>query len=169
MTVPFWCWWLLAVVLVGGGQQLRVNWAQADAAASRTDLASYRLEVSERDRRTDAQARAEEQRRQRAADEVEKDAKGKLEVARTDAAAAERAADGLRREVVRLRAGREATCGAIAAQQRQAGDAAFDLLAELFESADRRAGELAAALDRSRVAGQACEAAYDRVGVPGAG
>ncbi|MNF96072.1 hypothetical protein D3C85_1339870 [compost metagenome] len=94
---------------------------------------------------------------------MEKDAKGKLEVARADASAAERTAHGLRREVDRLRASRSATCGAIAAQQRQAGDVAFNLLAELFESADRRAGELAAALDRSRVAGLACERAYESV------
>ncbi|MDH4558515.1 DUF2514 family protein [Pseudomonas sp. BN417] len=36
-------------------------------------------------------------------------------------------------------------------------------VAELFESADRRAGELAAALDRGRVTGKACKRAYESV------
>lgn len=161
--VPAWCWWLLALLVVALGQQLRVLDAQGDAAAAKIDLSDYRLEVSERDRRADAAARSEERRRQVAADEVEQDAKGKLDAARADAAGAQSAADRLQLEVDRLRAGRSATCGAIAAQQRQAGTSAIGVLADLFESADRRAGELAAALDRSRVAGLACEAAYDAV------
>ncbi|MCY1286290.1 hypothetical protein D9M70_352590 [compost metagenome] len=165
--VPAWCWWLLALVLVGGGQQLRVSLAQADAAQALSFLADYMLLISERDRRAEAKARTEEQRRQQAVDEVEKDAKGKLDEARADAATAQSAADRLRVEVDRLRAGRSATCSAIAAQQRQAGESAVVVLAELLESADRMAGDLAAALDRSRVAGLACEAAYE--GVRGGG
>ena len=31
-VVPAWCWWVLVLILVAGGQQLRVGWAQADAA-----------------------------------------------------------------------------------------------------------------------------------------
>lgn len=161
--VPVWCWWGLALLVVAGAQQLRVGWAQGETADARSELAGYRLEVSERDRRADARARAEEQRRQLAVDEVEKDAKGKLEVARADAADAELAADGLRREIQRLRAGRAATCSAIAAQQRQAGESAVVVLGELLESADRMAGDLAAALERSRVRGLTCEQAFDRV------
>ncbi|MCY1533765.1 hypothetical protein D9M68_691130 [compost metagenome] len=98
---------------------------------------------------------------------MDRDAKGELEAARTDAVAAESAADRLQLEVNRLRAVRAATCSAIAAQQRAAGLDAFGVLADLFASADRRAGELAAALDRSRVAGLACERAYDGLSVGG--
>lgn len=161
--VPAWCWWLLLVLAVGGGQQLRVLAAQGAAAGAAAELRDYRLEVSERDRRADAKARAEERRRQVAVDEADEDAKGKLDAARADAAGAQSAADRLQREVDRLRAGRSATCSAIAAQQRDAGASAVGVLADLFESADRRAGELASALDRSRVAGLACEAAYEAV------
>lgn len=34
-VVPGWCWWLLALLLVGGGQQLRVIGLQADLATER--------------------------------------------------------------------------------------------------------------------------------------
>lgn len=151
--VPAWAWWLLVLFAVVGVQQLRIF----DAA---TELSDYRLEVSERDRRADAAARTEERRRQVAVDKVKEDAKGKLDAARADAAVAQSASDQLQLEVNRLRAGRSATCNTIAVQQREAGTSAIDVLADLFESADRRAGELAAALDRSRVAGLACEASY---------
>lgn len=162
-SVPAWCWWLLALVAVSGGQQIRVLAAQASAAGAVAELSDYRLEVSERDRRADAAARSEERRRQVAVERVDEDANRKLDAARADAAGAQSAADRLQLEVDRLRAGRSATCGAIAAQQRQAGASAIGVLADLFESADRRAGELAAALDRSRVAGLACEAAYGSI------
>jgi hypothetical protein len=34
--VPAWCWWLLAVAVVGAGQQIRVAGLQADLDAERT-------------------------------------------------------------------------------------------------------------------------------------
>ena len=34
-VVPAWCWWLLAMALVGGGQQLRVIGLQADLSTER--------------------------------------------------------------------------------------------------------------------------------------
>lgn len=165
--VPAWAWALLGGLLlaglVGGAQQLRVTGAQRSEAEAKQELSDYRLEVSERDRRAEAAARQEERRWQVAVEEVEQDGQRKLDEARGDTADAVAARDGLQHEVDRLRDGRAATCGAIAAQQRQAGDRAFDVLAELFSSADRRAGELAAALDRSRIAGRQCEAAYGAV------
>ena len=164
-AVPAWRWWLIALVLVAGGQQYRVviaDGATADAlvdvAKSGKALADYRLEVSERDRRAAAQARTEEQRRQAMADEEGESARQQLEVAQGRAAAAESAAGGLRGEIARLRAGRTATCGAIAAQQRQAGASAVVVLGGLLEDADRMAGSCSAALARSRIAGLACEA-----------
>lgn len=172
--VPGWAWALLGGLLlsalVGGAQQLRViglrgyvTAAQAAQAKAEARLSDYRLEVSERDRRAVAAAREEERRRQVAVDEVEEDGQRKLAAARGDAADAAGARDRLQLEVNRLRAGRSATCNTIAAQQRQAGDRAFTVLADLFERADQRAGELAAALDRSRVAGRQCEAVYGAV------
>lgn len=162
-AVPAWCWWLIALVLVTGGQQYRVLVAQGDAATARVELDEYRLQVAERDRRAAAQSRAEEQRRQAVADEEGESARKKLELAKGRAAAAESAADGLRGEIARLRAGHRATCDTIAAQQRQAGTSAVVVLGGLLEESDRMAGSCAAALERSRIAGLACEAVVDRM------
>ncbi|TFW38579.1 DUF2514 family protein [Pseudomonas putida] len=165
-VVPAWCWWLIALVLVAGGQQYRVAVAQGDTETARSDLADYRLEVSERDRRAAAQVRTEEQRRQAVADKEGESARQKLELAESRAADAESAAGGLRGEIERLRAGRAATCGAIATQQRQAGTSAVVVLGRLLEESDRMAGSCAAALERSRIAGLACEAVVERMKRP---
>ncbi|MCK2124867.1 DUF2514 family protein [Pseudomonas sp. PNPG3] len=165
-AVPAWCWWLIALVLVAGGQQYRVVVAQGEAVSARAELADYRLQVAERDRRAAAQARAEEQRRQSVADEEGESARKKLELAKGRAAAAESAADGLRGEIARLRDGHRATCDTIAAQQRQAGISAVVVLGGLLEEADRMAGDLATALERSRIAGLACEAVVERMKRP---
>lgn len=77
-AVPAWCWWLIALLLVAGGQQYRVVVAQGDTETARSDLADYRLEVSERDRRAAAQVRSEEQRRQAVADKEGESARRKL-------------------------------------------------------------------------------------------
>ncbi|WP_059395621.1 DUF2514 family protein [Pseudomonas putida] len=171
-AVPAWCWWLITLVLVAGGQEIRVGAGKSEAAAARsetatvrTELADYRLEVSERDRRAAAQARAEEQRRQAVADEEGESARQKLELAQGRAAAAESAASGLRGEIARLRDGHRATCDTIATQQRQAGTSAVVVLGGLLEDADRMAGDLAAALERSRIAGLACESIYNGLSI----
>ena len=172
-AVPAWCWWLIALVLVAGGQQYRVVIADGAAADARAEtaksdkaLADYRLEVSERDRRAATQARTEEQRRQSVADEEGESARKQLELAQGRVAAAESAAGGLRGEIERLRAGRAATCGAIATQQRKAGTSAVVVLGGLLEESDRMAGSCAAALERSRIAGLACEALVERMKRP---
>ncbi|MEA3233933.1 DUF2514 domain-containing protein [Pseudomonas mosselii] len=162
-AVPAWCWWLIALVLVGGGQQYRVVVAQGETDAAHAELADYRLQVAERDQRAAAQATTEEQRRQAVADKEGESARQQLELAQGRAAAAESAAVGLRGEIARLRAGRSATCGAIATQQRQAGTSAIVVLGGLLEEADRMAGDFATALERSRIAGLACEAVADGV------
>jgi len=163
-TVPAWCWWLIALVLVAGGQQYWVAVAQGETSAARKELVDYRLVVSERDRRAAAKARTEEQRRQAVADEEGESARKKLELAKDRADAAESAAGGLRGEIARLRAGHRATCDTIAAQQRQAGTSAVVVLGGLLEEADRMAGDLATAFERSRIAGLACEAVIDGFG-----
>ena len=162
-AVPAWCWWLIALALVGGGQQYRGVVAQGESATARGELVDYRLEVSERDRRAAAQARAEEQRRQAVADKEGESARQQLELAKGRAAAADSAAGGLRGEIARLRDGHRATCDTIAAQQRPAGASAVVVLGGLLEDADRMAGSLAEALGRSRIAGQACEVIVSRI------
>lgn len=160
-AVPAWCWWLIALALVGGGQQYRVVVAQGETDTARAELADYRLQVAERDRRAAAQARTEEQRRQAVADEADRKADDKYTDLEIRAADAESRAVGLRGEIARLRAGHRATCDAIATQQRQAGTSAVVVLGGLLEEADRMAGDLATALERSRIAGLACESVVD--------
>lgn len=162
-AVPPWCWWLIALVLLAGGQQYRLAVAQGETSAARKELADYRLEVSERDRRAAAKARTEEQRRQAVADEEGESARKELELVKGRAADAESAADGLRGEIARLRAGHRATCDTIATQQRKTGTPAVVVLGGLLEESDRMAGSCAAALERSRIAGLACEAVVDRM------
>nr|WP_218580786.1 MULTISPECIES: DUF2514 family protein [unclassified Pseudomonas] len=161
------------MVLVAGGQQYRVviaEGAEADARAetAKSDkaLADYRLEVSERNLRAAAQARTEEQRRQTMANEEGESARQQLELAQSRADTAESAAGGLRREIDRLRRGHRATCDTIAAQQRTAGASAVVVLGGLLEESDRMAGDLATALERSRIAGLTCEAVVDRMRAP---
>ena len=165
-AVPAWCWWLIALVLVAGGQQYRVVVAQGTTAQARTELSDYRLQVAERDRRAAAQARQEDQRRQAVADKEGESARQQLELAQGRAAAAESAAGGLRGEIARLRAGHRATCDTIATEQRQAGASAVVVLGGLLEESDRMAGDLAKALERSRIAGLACESVIDGIRKP---
>lgn len=160
-AVPSWSWWLVALALVAGGQQYRVAVAQGDTVQIKADLADYRLQIAERDRRAAAQARAEEQRRQTVADEEGESARKELELANGRATAAESAAGGLRGEIKRLRDGQRETCDTIATQQRQAGASAIVVLGGLLEESDRMAGSCAAALERSRIAGLACESVAD--------
>lgn len=170
-AVPAWCWWLIALVLVAGGQQYRVVIAEGAAADARAataeakqSLASYRLEVSERDRRAAAQARTEEQRRQALADEKGRESEELIAKLKDRAATAESGSVGLRGEIARLRAGRAATCDTVTAQQRETGTSPVMVLGGLLEDADRMAGSLAEALERSRIAGMACELIMDGMG-----
>lgn len=162
-AVPLWAWVILALVIGLGAQEIRVRAGQTDIATARQDLSDYRAQVADASRKSEADARAEEKRRQAAVDQVEINAKEKINAANADAVGARNAADGLQREVDRLRASRSATCSAIAAGERKARGDAFSVLADVFqESVDRNRG-LADALERSRVAGKACEAAYDGI------
>nr|WP_286948244.1 DUF2514 family protein [Pseudomonas sp. UBA6718] len=150
--VPAWAWWLLALVLVAGGQQVRVYSAQ-------TDLANYRAEVSERDRRAAMAVLAENQRRQKAADESRREALEQIEQAQADAAAAGATADGLRGEADRLKRKLASCAGTVAgsAPGRDAGSVLADLLAEV----EREGRAMAAEAQRRGIAGAACERQYD--------
>lgn len=62
--IPGWAWWVLALAVVAGGQQIRVLSAQSVAAEAQTKLSSYRAEISERDKLAAVAALEESQRRQ---------------------------------------------------------------------------------------------------------
>ncbi|WP_334004370.1 DUF2514 family protein [Burkholderia cepacia] len=105
-----------------------------------------------------AAARAEEQRRTAAQQEIANDANQQRTAALADAFAARAAAGSLQQRVDQLVAAARhptVTTGGPAA-----GDA-LDLLANVLGRADQRAGDLAEYADRARIAGQQCERDYD--------
>lgn len=110
--------------------------------------------------------RAEERRRQLAAEEERKRAEDELAKVQADADAAERAGDGLQRQLAALRrqlAGSETgRLSAIAA----AGAAKAEttrVLAELLGESDQRAGIYAKEADERYTAGSSCERTYEKV------
>lgn len=94
--------------------------------------------------------------------EVQRNAQEKLDAVAADVADAGSAAERLRERVAEL-SRRPAACPA-AGGGGEAADAARLVLADVLSRIDAAAGELAAHADRARVAGMACEAAYDLVG-----
>ncbi|SDU91404.1 DUF2514 domain-containing protein [Pseudomonas mucidolens] len=100
----------------------------------------------------------EEQRRQSAVNKVGNDARAEIKAATDDASTADAAGDRLHVETSKFAA---TACGDPGAAQRGASATrAAMVLSELLKRADKRAGELAAAYDRSRIAGLACEQSY---------
>jgi hypothetical protein len=107
------------------------------------------------------QARSVEQRRITDLERVAHDAALQADAARADADRAVAARDGLRKQL-------DAILAASHRAPRDPGPAggsapasdALDLLSDVLGRADARAGELAAAADAARIAGSACERAY---------
>lgn len=108
-----------------------------------------------------ALVREEEHRRQTSIDEVRQHAEQQIARAEADAAAASAVAAGVHEQARRLaeRASQCASHPAAAQPGSTVGQPAV-VLAELLSRADARAGELAAAYDRARASGLACERAY---------
>jgi len=115
---------------------------------------------------TTTEYRTEEQRRQKAANQVANDARQEQTAAIADAVVADAAGDRLRSEAGKLAA--SASCvpsdPGIADRGKNATRAAM-VLSDLLGRADSRAGELARHADRLTVALQACNASY--IGVTG--
>jgi hypothetical protein len=109
-------------------------------------------------------ARIEEHRRIKAIEDIQNESKKQIEQARADAAAADAVAIGLHEQARRLAArASKCTTDTAATIRSKAGAATNQLLADLFQRADEAAGTMAAAYDRARAAGLACERAYDAV------
>lgn len=118
-------------------------------------------EFAEGQARAVAQVRSEEQRRYAAQEKVRNDAREERDVADAGAAGADAAGRRLRDEAVRLaeRAGACSADPASVARGQAATRAAMVLSDLLARSVDTNRG-LAAAYDRARIAGLACEASY---------
>ncbi|EKG38089.1 DUF2514 domain-containing protein [Pseudomonas syringae] len=106
---------------------------------------------------TTTEYRTEEQRRQKAANQVANDARQEQTAALTDAAVADAAGNRLRVEAGKLAATASCTPGDTGAADRgKTATRAAMVLSDLLGRADTRAGELAKAYDESRIAGLAC-------------
>ena len=90
---------------------------------------------------------------------VSDDAKAKTEHITAAVAIADSRARSLQQQITDLIATRKSCTAEVASGSKARADLTV-LLADLRRSADETAGSLAAALDRSRIAGFACEAAY---------
>ncbi|UPT38113.1 DUF2514 domain-containing protein [Pseudomonas amygdali] len=113
---------------------------------------------------TTTEYRTEEQRRQKAANQVANDARQEQTTALTDAAVADAAGDRLRVEAGKLAAATSCAPGDTGAAKRgKAATRAAMVLSDLLGRADARAGELAKAYDESRIAGLACNRFVDEL------
>lgn len=153
--IPAWAYVAALAAIVALVQQYRVNSVEMA-------LAGYMLEVSERDNRTMASARAEEHRRANAVRTEQEKAAHEIATAQADAAAASASVDSLRQQLAKLRT-RLAHRDAAATGDRQAAKDALGVLAELLDESVRRNEVLAESLDRSRIAGHACERMYSQM------
>lgn len=162
-AVPAWCWWLIALVLVAGGQEIRVGAEKSAASAVRAELSDYRLQVAERDRRAAAQVRAEEQRQQKIKDQGDENARREKLALQGDVDRYRAAGVGLQQQIDRMQRGRGATCDLVSAQQREARPSTSMVCGQLLGELDQMAGSLGEALGRSRIAGLTCEAIADKV------
>lgn len=165
--LPGWSWWLLALVIIAGGQQVRVSMAQADAAQAATALADYKTEVAERDRLAAADALQETKRRIAAFDEEQRNAEQQLQVARADAAGAAAALDRLQQRLADAEQRSRAAGNSITAQLSQAADTTARVRADLLSRIGEAAGLYAAVADERGVAGSSCERAFDALGGDG--
>lgn len=161
--VPGWAWWVVALAVVAGGQQIRVLSAQSVASKAQAGLANYRTEVSERDRRAALFVIQENQRRHAATEKADAEAQEQLAAARTDA---ERAGSALERLQQRLAAAEQRSRdagNAITAQLSQAAEDAARVRADVFGRIGEAAQLYAGVADERGIAGSACEKAYDSV------
>lgn len=147
-------WWLHHSGYQSGADAKELEWsAKWNKQAEQQATAKANAELK---------AREEEQRRQASIDKVRDDAEKQIARAESDALAARDAADGVLEQAKRL-AARAGKCPSNPSASQSGTPAAEPsvVLADVLGRADARAGELAAAYDRSRAAGLACERAYD--------
>lgn len=106
--------------------------------------------------------RAEETRRERAKQEAVDAAREQAKTAERDRDTARSERDGLRADIAAFAArAKRAAQNPAAGSGSPPAAAALDLLSDLFSRADDLSGQFAEALDRSWIAGRACERQYD--------
>lgn len=152
--VPIWMWVVLAALVSIGYLSLRLESVKADRAlvATERDTANARVTSLGNTLRLQRQITDDINR-------VSDDAKAKAEHVTAAVAIADSRARSLQQQITDLIAKRESCTAEVASGSKARADLTV-LLADLRRSADETAGRLAEALDRSRIAGFACEAAY---------
>lgn len=165
-ALPFLAGALVIAALAGGGVVLyQSGHSDGEEGERKTWQAKWNEEavrlVTARTK-AEQEARTEEKRRQAEIDEVRDNAQEEIDQAQADATAAGIESGRLHKQARRL-AARASQCASNpgTAQGGQAAGQSAMVLADLLRWADERAGELAAAYDRARVSGLACERAYD--------
>lgn len=134
-----------------------VERAEAAAASAQRDAGDRLAEVI-----GERAARQEEQRRAQAQEEARAHAQEERTIADVGAAGADVAGQRLRSDATQFAAIVSCPGTDTAAIARgQAATRAAMVLSDLLARADTRAGELAKAYDRARIAGLACEASYN--------
>ncbi|MGT2433527.1 DUF2514 family protein [Cupriavidus basilensis] len=152
---------LLAAGLFAAGWAVNGWRKDAELAELMAARAQERLSQAYAQVKAVDEARLEEQRRTAAQTEIANVATKDAETARGDARAAGDAAEQLRGRVAQLlAASRAAGNPAPAGGGSPTGDP-IGMLADVLGRADQRAGILAEYADAARIAGQACERAYD--------
>jgi hypothetical protein len=151
---------ILAAILVGAAISAAGTWQVQDWRYGK-QLAEIGKAQAIAIAEAGSSARQEEQRRQSAVNKEASNAREQNKIADVDARTADAAGDRLHVEAGKFAA---TACGDPGAAQRGASATrAAMVLSELFQRADKRAGELAAAYDRARIAGLACEASYHSI------
>lgn len=166
--------WVLTLALAGAGafaglQTLRLANEQRAHADTQAGHARKLLTMSEAAIRDEQEARAEEQRRVAALQEITNAAKNETTQARADAVAATDVGRKLQQRVAALTADlRQARSQATTSGGSAPAGDPIGVLADVLGRCDRRAGILAEYADAASTAGRACERAYDAL-TPGSG
>lgn len=152
--VPTWLWVVLAALASIGYLSWRLDSVKAGRAlvVAERDTANARVTSLGNTLRLQRQITDDINR-------VSDDAKAKTEHVTAAVVIADSRARSLQQQITDLIATRK-SCAAEVASGSKARTDLIVLLADLRRSADETAGSLAEALDRSRIAGFACEAAY---------
>lgn len=155
---------LIAVSALAGLQTIRLANERAAHADTRAAWQAQAADGERLGRLAEAQAREIERRRAESVAEVSAQAEAQNERLRRDLLASRGTADRLRRAVADTAARcRSASTDPAPAGSGETARATGDVLAELHSRIDEAAGIIAAHADAARVAGQACEQAYEGV------
>jgi len=150
------CAYFLIAAYEKGAQHKDAEWVQK--------WSDYQREIVDHQLAHEKQIRQLQAELQSTADRVNKDAKLQIDKLESDLLAANASAGSLRDKVTKYAASaKKCASNPGATATSETADAPAVVLGRMFSWADQSAGELAEFADRSRIAGLACEQAYDNL------